>query len=75
MAEKLSAGGIVHLATDWPDYADQMAAAFLENSLFEKAQSGFTRRPSTKFEARGRRLGNPIRDLYFRRRGTAPAAR
>jgi len=75
MAEKLSAGGIVHLATDWPDYAEQMAAAFLENSLFEKAERGFAERPSTKFEARGRRLGNPIRDLYFRRRGTAPADR
>jgi len=68
LAEKLSAGGIVHLATDWPDYADQMAAAFLENSFFEKAERGFAERPSTKFEARGRRLGNPIRDLYFRRR-------
>jgi tRNA (guanine-N7-)-methyltransferase len=75
MKEKLSPGGIVHLATDWPDYADQMAAVFLENSFFEKADRGFAERPSTKFEARGRRLGNPIRDLYFRRRGTAPAAR
>jgi len=68
MAEKLSTGALVHLATDWPDYADQMAAVFLENSSFEKAQRGFAERPSTKFEARGRRLGNPIRDLYFRRR-------
>jgi tRNA (guanine-N7-)-methyltransferase len=68
MAEKLSAGAIVHLATDWPDYAEQMAAVFLENSLFEEAERGFAERPPTKFEARGRRLGNPIRDLYFRRR-------
>jgi tRNA (guanine-N7-)-methyltransferase len=75
MKEKLSGGGIVHLATDWPDYADQMAAVFLENAFFEKAESGFTRRPATKFETRGKRLGNPIRDLYFRRRETAPAAR
>jgi tRNA (guanine-N7-)-methyltransferase len=73
--EKLSAGGIVHLATDWPDYADQMASVFLENVFFEKAESGFAQRPATKFETRGRRLGNPIRDLYFRRRETAPAAR
>jgi tRNA (guanine-N7-)-methyltransferase len=68
LAEKLSAGAIVHLATDWPDYAEQMAAVFLENSLFEEAERGFAERPPTKFEARGRRLGNPIRDLYFRRR-------
>ena len=73
--DKLSAGGIVHLATDWPDYADQIAAVFSENIFFEKAQSGLVQRPATKFEARGRRLGNPIRDLYFRRRETARAAR
>jgi tRNA (guanine-N7-)-methyltransferase len=73
--EKLSAGGIVHLATDWPDYAEQMEAVFSESAFFEKAPTGLMERPATKFEARGRRLGNPIRDLYFRRRGTAPAAR
>ena len=73
--EKLSAGGIVHLATDWPDYAEHMEAVFSENAFFEKAQTGLMERPATKFEARGKRLGNPIRDLYFRRRGTAPAAR
>ena len=75
LKEKLSAGGIVHLATDWPEYADQMAAVFLENSFFEETQSSFARRPATKFETRGKRLGNPIRDLYFRRRETARAAR
>jgi tRNA (guanine-N7-)-methyltransferase len=73
--EKLSAGAIVHLATDWPDYAEQIESVFSENAFFEKAPTGLMERPATKFEARGRRLGNPIRDLYFRRRGTAPAAR
>ncbi len=66
--EKLSAGGLVHLATDWPDYADQMAAVFSESAFFESAQSGFASRPATKFETRGKRLGHPIRDLYFRKR-------
>jgi len=73
--EKLSAGGIVHLATDWPDYASQIEEVFSANDFFERTESGFVQRPATKFEARGRRLGNPIRDLYFRRRGTARAAR
>jgi tRNA (guanine-N7-)-methyltransferase len=75
LKEKLSAGGIVHLATDWPDYAEQMETVFSGSVFFEKAESGLMDRPATKFEARGKRLGNPIRDLYFRRRGTAPAAR
>jgi tRNA (guanine-N7-)-methyltransferase len=75
LAAKLCAEGIVHLATDWPDYAGQMAAVFSESELFEPVDRGFAQRPQTKFEARGRRLGHPIRDLYFRRRGKAPAAR
>ena len=35
----------------------------------------FAQRPLTKFESRGQRLGHSIRDLYFRRRQIAPAAR
>lgn len=75
MKEKLCAGGIVHLATDWPDYAEQMARVFSQSDFFEPAEQGFVARPETKFETRGKRLGHPIRDLYFRRRGTAPATR
>ena len=74
-ARKLKAGGILHAATDWPDYAEQIAAVFSANELFEEAESGLVRRPVTKFESRGRRLGHPVRDLLFRRRGKAPAAR
>jgi tRNA (guanine-N7-)-methyltransferase len=75
MKEKLSGGAIVHLATDWPDYAEHMASVFSKDPLFEPAGGGFVKRTQTKFETRGKRLGNPIRDLYFRRRETAPAAR
>ena len=74
-ARKLKVGGILHAATDWPDYAEQIAAVFAANELFEEAESGLVRRPVTKFESRGRRLGHPVRDLLFRRRGKAPAAR
>jgi tRNA (guanine-N7-)-methyltransferase len=65
---KLAAGGIAHLATDWPEYADQMAVVFSENSSFAKAEAGFAARPATKFETRGVKLGHPIRDLFFCRR-------
>lgn len=67
LARKLAAGGVVHLATDWPDYADRMAASFSASEFFESNPKGLVQRPQTKFETRGRRLGNPIRDLYFRR--------
>ena len=64
MARKLKAGGIFHAATDWPDYA-----AWIENAFsgWEKAERGLVERPRTKFEARGEKLGHPIRELRYRR--------
>jgi tRNA (guanine-N7-)-methyltransferase len=74
MARKLAAGGILHAATDWPDYAEQMDAVLGAEPSLERAERGFAERPVTKFESRGQRLGHPIRDLHFRKR-KAPAAR
>ena len=74
-AAKLKQGGILHAATDWPEYAEHMHEVFSREPLLEPAPAGFTARPVTKFESRGRRLGHPVRDLVFRRRGKAPAAR
>jgi tRNA (guanine-N7-)-methyltransferase len=74
-ARKLRPGGILHAATDVPDYAEHIAAVFSASDLFDEAKSGFAERPVTKFESRGRRLGHAVRDLVFRRRGTGPAAR
>ena len=68
LRQKLKLGGIVHLATDVPDYADHMAEVFTADASFTQAPGGFAERPVTKFESRGKKLGHPIRDLYFRRR-------
>lgn len=67
-ARKLARGGTLHAATDWPEYAEHMHGVLSQEALLEPAAKGFAERPSTKFEARGRALGHPIRDLYFRRR-------
>ncbi|HZM33474.1 MAG TPA: tRNA (guanosine(46)-N7)-methyltransferase TrmB [Burkholderiales bacterium] len=67
-ARKLAPGGVVHGATDWPDYAEWMAAVFSGEKLLEPAPLGLFPKPATKFEARGKRLGHPIRELFFRRR-------
>ncbi len=75
LARKLKAKGLVHAATDWPEYAHHIDAVFTGNIDFEKAESGFAKKPATKFESRGVKLGHPIRELCFRRRGNAPAAR
>jgi tRNA (guanine-N7-)-methyltransferase len=73
VARKLRGGGIVHAATDWPEYAEQIARVFSQDEAFAHTASGFAARPMTKFEKRGRRLGNPVRDLVFvRRQGASP---
>jgi tRNA (guanine-N7-)-methyltransferase len=68
MARKLAPAGVLHVATDWPDYAEQIAIVLAAEPLLEAAAAGFVQRPETKFESRGKRLGHRIRDLYFRRR-------
>jgi len=67
-ARKLRPGGMLHAATDWPGYAEHIEAVLAGEARLEKAASGLTARPETKFESRGKRLGHPIRDLYFRRK-------
>ncbi|MBE9539174.1 MAG: tRNA (guanosine(46)-N7)-methyltransferase TrmB [Proteobacteria bacterium] len=70
---RLKPGGLLHLATDWEDYASQMMAVLgvaegYENSWGEGQYA--TRpdsRPLTKFEKRGERLGHGVWDLMFTR--------
>ena len=69
MARKLARGGVLHAATDWPDYAEWMDHIFSGEAQLARAEKGLIERPQTKFETRGRRLGHPIRDLFYRRRG------
>ncbi len=77
-ARKLRPGGYLHAATDWVDYASQMADVFAAQPLLRKAE-GAASRPSTKFELRGLKLGHKAHDFLFRRRwlspGTAAATR
>jgi tRNA (guanine-N7-)-methyltransferase len=66
-ARKLAPGGVLHAATDWPEYAAQMAEVFDAEPLLVRAAETRTR-PSTKFEQRGVKLGHEVRDLVYRRR-------
>jgi tRNA (guanine-N7-)-methyltransferase len=67
-ARKLAPGGYLHAATDWPDYAAQIEQVFTDNEFFKGERKNAKPRPTTKFERRGIRLGNPVRDLLFVRR-------
>jgi tRNA (guanine-N7-)-methyltransferase len=68
---KLKTGGIVHLATDWENYAEHMmevmsAAHGYKNMLGIGAFSPKPDfRPVTKFERRGLKLGHGVWDLLF----------
>jgi tRNA (guanine-N7-)-methyltransferase len=70
LCQKIKPGGYLHLATDWPDYADQMLEVLCaEPALKNSVDQGFAPRPPwrplTKFEQRGLRLGFPPKDLLF----------
>jgi tRNA (guanine-N7-)-methyltransferase len=77
LANKLRRGGLLHLATDWQDYAEHLwdvldAQPGLSNEA--GARGWFDRpawRPQTHFEARGRKLGHGVWDLLYRREGSA----
>ncbi len=70
----LTPEGIIHCATDWEDYAHHMMEVLssikeLTNiageGKFLERQDAYARRPETKFERRGQRLGHQIYDLVF----------
>jgi tRNA (guanine-N7-)-methyltransferase len=69
---KLAVGGLLHLATDWQNYAEHMldvmsAAEGFANAAGEDYALRPEFRPVTKFERRGERLGHGVWDLLFRR--------
>jgi len=69
---KLSIGGILHLATDWQNYAEHMLDVMsAAPGYVNEAGLGYSPRPDfrpiTKFERRGERLGHGVWDLLFRR--------
>ncbi|MEM7564669.1 MAG: tRNA (guanosine(46)-N7)-methyltransferase TrmB [Pseudomonadota bacterium] len=71
---KLKPGGVIHMATDWQEYAEWMSEVFLQDLRFENMgdENGYVPcpdyRPLTKFERRGRKLGHGVWDLCFARK-------
>lgn len=72
VATRLRRGALWRLATDWPDYADQMrrvldAEPLLEGGVVDR----WAERPVTRFERKGLEAGRPPTDLTYRRTGPA----
>lgn len=69
---KLKSGGILHLATDWQNYAEHMLAVMESQPRFVNL-AGVGQysprpewRPETKFERRGHKLGHGGWDLIYK---------
>ncbi|BBC34451.1 tRNA (guanine-N(7)-)-methyltransferase [Streptomyces graminofaciens] len=73
VASRLRPGAIVHCATDWEPYAEQMLEVLGAHPDFEntRADGGFAPRPGfrplTRFEGQGLDKGHVVNDLLFRR--------
>ena len=68
----LQPGGVLHCATDWQDYAEQMLAVLSAEPGLANTAEGYAPRPpwraKSRFETRGERLGHGVWDLVFTRR-------
>lgn len=68
---RLRPGGVLRLATDWENYAQQMLEVLAANSALRNLSSsaGYMPRDEqrvlTRFEKRGQRLGHGVWDLAF----------
>jgi tRNA (guanine-N7-)-methyltransferase len=77
LTSRIEPGGYLHAATDWQHYAEQMLAVLSAEPHLANLHEGFApaprnplaERPTTKFHARGARLGHGVWDLVFVRRG------
>jgi tRNA (guanine-N7-)-methyltransferase len=73
LASRLVEGGVLRLATDWENYAQQMLEVLSGNTRFRNLSptGDWVPRPEerapTRFEKRGARLGHGVWDLAFQR--------
>jgi tRNA (guanine-N7-)-methyltransferase len=72
VASRMKPGAVLHVATDWEDYALQILEVLSAEPALANTTDGFAPRPEsrplTKFENRGLKLGHRVWDVVFRRR-------
>jgi tRNA (guanine-N7-)-methyltransferase len=69
VVDRLVPGGTWRLATDWADYAEQMAEVLdAEPGLSGGVVPRWVERPVTRFERKGQAAGRAITDLAYERR-------
>ncbi len=69
----LKPGACLHMATDWQDYAEHMAAEMISDARYKNLgdENGYAKRPVyrpvTRFENRGLKIGHGVWDLVFQK--------
>ena len=67
ITRKLKSQGIIHLATDWENYAEHMVHVLDQIGNLQKFSTERSSRPKTKFEIRGEKLGHGVWDFLYRK--------
>lgn len=74
LVDKLKPGGVVHVATDWQNYAEHILEVLEQESRLQNTVEQYAPkpdyRPDTKYEERGKRLGHGVWDLLFHKADT-----
>ena len=65
-ARVITAGGVLHLATDWDSYAEQIESLLATSSHWTRLVET-PQRPKTHYELRAERLGHQIQEWAVRR--------
>jgi len=72
LVSRMQAGAVLHCATDWEHYAEQMLEVLSAEPALINTVTGYAEKPSyrplTKFESRGLKLGHGVWDLVFTKR-------
>jgi len=72
LCTKLKAGGYLHVATDWQEYAEWVLEVLNAETQLKNTAKDYAVKPSyrplTKFENRGLKLGHGVWDMVFTRK-------
>lgn len=69
LTNKLTFNGVIHVATDWQNYAEHILEVLSDNKDLKNTATDYapkpSYRPNTKYEERGKRLGHGVWDIIF----------
>ena len=71
VVQRLKPGGVIHVATDWQNYAEHILEVLTNAEGLQNTASDYADkpeyRPETKYERRGIGLGHGVWDLVFKK--------